>query len=99
MVSLDIEGAFDNAWWPVLKTELLAYKCPVILYSVVRRYLRDWKDVHLSIRRAGQLDVRSLTLAVSYVETLLMLAAHCSVCCSGNKGSLEARYRVDNAPG
>ncbi|GBP19486.1 Putative 115 kDa protein in type-1 retrotransposable element R1DM [Eumeta japonica] len=26
-VSLDIEGAFDNAWWPALKTQLHAHNC------------------------------------------------------------------------
>ncbi|GBP01674.1 hypothetical protein EVAR_90463_1 [Eumeta japonica] len=34
MVSLDIEGAFDNAWWPALKAQLLAYNCPVNLYGM-----------------------------------------------------------------
>ncbi|GBP78752.1 Putative 115 kDa protein in type-1 retrotransposable element R1DM [Eumeta japonica] len=28
MVSLDIEGAFDNAWWPAIRNQLLAHKCP-----------------------------------------------------------------------
>ncbi|GBP92805.1 Putative 115 kDa protein in type-1 retrotransposable element R1DM [Eumeta japonica] len=27
MVSLDIEGAFDNAWWPALRNQLLVHKC------------------------------------------------------------------------
>ncbi|GBP08074.1 Putative 115 kDa protein in type-1 retrotransposable element R1DM [Eumeta japonica] len=45
MVSLDIEGAFDNAWWPALKAQLLAYNCPVNLYGMAKGYLRD--------RRAG----------------------------------------------
>ncbi|GBP21029.1 Putative 115 kDa protein in type-1 retrotransposable element R1DM [Eumeta japonica] len=34
MVSLDIEGAFDNAWWPALKAQLLAYNCPVNLFGM-----------------------------------------------------------------
>ncbi|GBP74831.1 Putative 115 kDa protein in type-1 retrotransposable element R1DM [Eumeta japonica] len=41
MVSLDIEGAFDNAWWPALETQLRAQKCPVNLHGMVRGYLRD----------------------------------------------------------
>ncbi|GBP80052.1 RNA-directed DNA polymerase from mobile element jockey [Eumeta japonica] len=34
MVSLDIEGAFDNAWWPAIRNQLLAHKCPVNLYGM-----------------------------------------------------------------
>ncbi|GBP24118.1 Probable RNA-directed DNA polymerase from transposon BS [Eumeta japonica] len=41
MVSLDIEGAFDNAWWPALKAQLLAYNCPVNLYGMLKGYLWD----------------------------------------------------------
>ncbi|GBP71964.1 Putative 115 kDa protein in type-1 retrotransposable element R1DM [Eumeta japonica] len=41
MVSLDIEGAFDNAWWPALETQLRALGCPVNLHDLVRGYLRD----------------------------------------------------------
>ncbi|GBP55463.1 hypothetical protein EVAR_42639_1 [Eumeta japonica] len=36
IVSLDIEGAFDKAWWPALKTQLPAQNCPVNLHSMVR---------------------------------------------------------------
>ncbi|GBP65862.1 Putative 115 kDa protein in type-1 retrotransposable element R1DM [Eumeta japonica] len=50
MVSLDIEGAFDNAWWPALKAQLLAYNCPVNLYGMVREYLRDREVI---VRYAG----------------------------------------------
>ncbi|GBP26485.1 hypothetical protein EVAR_85987_1 [Eumeta japonica] len=39
VVSLDIEGVFDKALWPALETHLLAYKCPVNLYVMVRGYL------------------------------------------------------------
>ncbi|GBP95482.1 Retrovirus-related Pol polyprotein from type-1 retrotransposable element R1 [Eumeta japonica] len=41
MVSLDIESAFDNAWWPALETQLRAQNCPVNLHGMVRGYLRD----------------------------------------------------------
>ncbi|GBP96828.1 Putative 115 kDa protein in type-1 retrotransposable element R1DM [Eumeta japonica] len=50
MVSLDIEGAFDNAWWPALKAQLLAYNCPVNLYGMVKGYLRDREVI---VRYAG----------------------------------------------
>ncbi|GBP92813.1 Putative 115 kDa protein in type-1 retrotransposable element R1DM [Eumeta japonica] len=45
MVSLDIEGAFDNAWWPALRNQLLVHKCPVNLYGMVMGYLRDREPV------------------------------------------------------
>ncbi|GBP34812.1 Putative 115 kDa protein in type-1 retrotransposable element R1DM [Eumeta japonica] len=50
MVSLDIDDAFYNAWWPALKAQLLAYNCLVNFYVMVRRYMRD-RDV--IVRYAG----------------------------------------------
>ncbi|XP_050563196.1 uncharacterized protein LOC118276113 isoform X1 [Spodoptera frugiperda] len=41
LVSLDIEGAFDNAWWPALKHQLIARKCPKNLYAMVNSYLSE----------------------------------------------------------
>ncbi|GBP19800.1 hypothetical protein EVAR_75092_1 [Eumeta japonica] len=41
MVSLVIQGAFDNAWWLAIKNQLLAHKCPVNLRGMVMGYLRD----------------------------------------------------------
>ncbi|XP_072948186.1 uncharacterized protein [Epargyreus clarus] len=41
MVSLDIEGAFDNAWWPALKHQLKKRKCPGNIYAMVSSYLKD----------------------------------------------------------
>ncbi|GBP34375.1 Putative 115 kDa protein in type-1 retrotransposable element R1DM [Eumeta japonica] len=43
IVLLDIECTFDNIWWAALKTQLLAYKCPVNLYATVWGYLGDWE--------------------------------------------------------
>lgn len=43
LVSLDIEGAFDNAWWPSLKQQLIARKCPRNLYALVDSYLSERK--------------------------------------------------------
>jgi len=28
MVSLDVQGAFDAAWWPGILREMKEYKCP-----------------------------------------------------------------------
>ncbi|CAK1600351.1 unnamed protein product [Parnassius mnemosyne] len=30
LISLDIEGAFDNAWWPALRCRLAESGCPII---------------------------------------------------------------------
>ncbi|CAH2091712.1 unnamed protein product [Euphydryas editha] len=45
LVSLDIEGAFDNAWWPALKKQLVEKHCPKNLYSMVASYLKDRKVI------------------------------------------------------
>lgn len=50
MVSLDIEGAFDNAWWPAIKRQLLRKGCPQNLYGMVASYLERRKVL---IRYAG----------------------------------------------
>ncbi|CAH2207649.1 jg24927, partial [Pararge aegeria aegeria] len=51
MISLDIEGAFDNAWWPALKYQLATRKCPKNLYKMVSSYLTDRK-IKVSYARA-----------------------------------------------
>lgn len=38
-VSLDIKAAFDNAWWPALRQQLLDKKCPANLIRLVDSYL------------------------------------------------------------
>ncbi|GBP96462.1 Putative 115 kDa protein in type-1 retrotransposable element R1DM [Eumeta japonica] len=43
LISLDIEGAFDNAWWPALKTQLIDKKCPGNLYQMACSYLTERK--------------------------------------------------------
>lgn len=41
LVSLDIEGAFDSAWWPAIKLQLIAKRCPKNLIMTTYSYLRD----------------------------------------------------------
>ncbi|GBP47896.1 hypothetical protein EVAR_33613_1 [Eumeta japonica] len=31
----NIEEAFDNAWWPAIRNQLPAHKCPANLYGMV----------------------------------------------------------------
>ncbi|CAH2089593.1 unnamed protein product [Euphydryas editha] len=41
LVSLDIEGAFDNAWWPKIKVRLAEEKCPINIRRLLGSYLSD----------------------------------------------------------
>ncbi|KAJ2941658.1 hypothetical protein O0L34_g14716 [Tuta absoluta] len=43
VVSLDIEGAFDSAWWPAIKCRLAEKRCPINLRRLVGSYLEDRK--------------------------------------------------------
>ncbi|GBP97795.1 hypothetical protein EVAR_90928_1 [Eumeta japonica] len=54
MVSLDIEGAFDNAWWPALKAQLLVHNCPVNPLACRSNLLESRSD---STRELGELGV------------------------------------------
>nr|XP_037877578.1 uncharacterized protein LOC119631162 [Bombyx mori] len=49
-LSLDIEGAFDSAWWPALEVRLAEEKCPEYLRRVISSYLSDRR---VSVRYAG----------------------------------------------
>lgn len=51
MISLDIEGAFDSAWWPAIKIRLAEEGCPLNLRRLVDSYL-DERTVRL--RYAGE---------------------------------------------
>ncbi|XP_045536678.1 uncharacterized protein LOC123721595 [Papilio machaon] len=41
LVSLDIEGAFDNAWWPAIRCRLAETRCPVNLRRMIDSYFSD----------------------------------------------------------
>ena len=38
IVSLDVKGAFDAAWWPAILNGLRAYECPNNLLNLARSY-------------------------------------------------------------
>ncbi|XP_052744231.1 uncharacterized protein LOC128199301 [Bicyclus anynana] len=57
-VSLDIEGAFDSAWWPAIKVRLAEEKCPVNIRRIIDSYLRDRK---VRVRYAGAEHMRNTT--------------------------------------
>ncbi|XP_063834856.1 uncharacterized protein LOC135084043 [Ostrinia nubilalis] len=56
LVSLDIEGAFDSAWWPAIRVRLAEEKCPVNIRRLLDSYL-DCRKV--KVRYAGEECTRS----------------------------------------
>lgn len=58
VVSLDIEGAFDNAWWPAIRCRLAESRCPVNLRRLIDSYLSN-RSVRL--RYAGTEWARETT--------------------------------------
>ena len=43
IVSLDVKGAFDAAWWPGIMANLRELKCPKNLYNLTRNYFSQRK--------------------------------------------------------
>ena len=43
LVLLDISGAFDNAWWPMILSKLKCLNCPPNVYYMLVDYFRDRK--------------------------------------------------------
>jgi hypothetical protein len=41
MVSLDVKGAFDAAWWPSILSNLRDLRCPKNLYTLTQNYFSD----------------------------------------------------------
>ena len=40
-ISLDVQGAFDNAWWPSILNALKNFQCPQNLYKLTESYLNE----------------------------------------------------------
>lgn len=58
LVSLDIEGAFDNAWWPAVLRELLNMGVNAQTMRVLSSYFRDRTVV---VRYLGQKVLKKTT--------------------------------------
>lgn len=58
MISLDIEGAFDSAWWPAIKVRLAEEKCPTNIRRVMNSYLHSRS---VKVRYAGREHHRTTT--------------------------------------
>lgn len=56
VVSLDIEGAFDSAWWPAIRIRMKEAQCPEYLRRVICNYLSERK---VKVRYAGKECVRA----------------------------------------
>jgi hypothetical protein len=41
LLALDIEGAFDNAWYPGILARFRKLKCPPNTYNIVKDFLSD----------------------------------------------------------
>ena len=41
LISLDVKGAFDAAWWPSILTSLKTLKCPRNLYNLCVSYFNE----------------------------------------------------------
>ncbi|KAJ2952397.1 hypothetical protein O0L34_g4684 [Tuta absoluta] len=52
LVSLDIEGAFDNAWWPVIIRELQNKQVDRFILKLIASYLSD-REIHLNYAGAS----------------------------------------------
>jgi ribonuclease HI len=51
LISLDIEGAFDNAWWPAIKLRLAEERCPLNIRRLMDSYLSQRS---VRVRYAGE---------------------------------------------
>lgn len=58
VISLDIQGAFDNAWWPAAKIQLRKRGCPANLCALLDDYLENRK---ITINYAGEEWVKQST--------------------------------------
>ncbi|CAK1590874.1 unnamed protein product [Parnassius mnemosyne] len=58
VISLDIEEAFDSAWWPAIKNRLMEIKCPVNLRRLVNSYFTDRK---VKVRHANEVFTKNNT--------------------------------------
>lgn len=58
MLTLDIRGAFDNTWWPLLLCELKRYGLSSQLYDLILHYHKDRKAI---LTYAGETIIESLT--------------------------------------
>ena len=65
MVILDVQGAFDAAWWPGILRELKEYKCPKNLYKLTMSYFTQrTASVAINTLKVEKTVTRFLELAI-----------------------------------
>jgi hypothetical protein len=47
LISLDLKGAFDTAWWPTILILLKTLKCPRNLYNLCVSYFNERSTILL----------------------------------------------------
>ena len=58
-IFLDIKGAFDHAWWPVIKAAVAGRGCTAELYALLGSYLRDRSiEVEVAGRKMSRMAER-----------------------------------------
>lgn len=57
-LSMEIEGALDQAWWPFTRAQLVLKNCPADIYCLVDSYLRDRS---ITIEYAGAVVSKTTT--------------------------------------
>ena len=62
VIFLDIEGAFDSAWWPGIMTEVARRGCPLALYRLLASYLKE-RTVELEV--AGRKETKAVVRGCS----------------------------------
>ncbi|XP_069365327.1 uncharacterized protein [Maniola hyperantus] len=58
LVSLDIEGAFDSAWWPAIKDQLHKMNCPKNLKRLINSY---FENRQVQVTYAGKTVIKPTT--------------------------------------
>jgi len=55
LISLDVKGAFDSAWWPSIIHQLRVMKCPQNLFNLTKNYFQNRKAIlatnHYSVEK------------------------------------------------
>ncbi|GBP00859.1 Putative 115 kDa protein in type-1 retrotransposable element R1DM [Eumeta japonica] len=107
LISLDIEGAFDNAWWPALKTQLIDKKCPGNLYQMACSYLTERK---ITVNYARETVTKSTnkgcvqgsicgpTFWNIIIDSLLQRLTDAKVHCQAFADDVVLASRVNRAP-
>jgi len=78
IVSLDVKGAFDAAWWPAILNGLGAYECPNNLFNLARGYFTQ----------------RSAYLTTNYYRIQREVRKWCPLCSCCGPGLWNIQYNT-----